>query len=135
MKINVSVVRKLVKEVLKEELFEIGTERPTVPAASSKGEQEFNQQMGGQKWGSPKSNALPKTNPNQKNSRVWSLVAGAGTMAKMDPEQRQAFQKEFSDFIAAKDPSEKLVMTAEDLADEFLKSRSSAEPAQSQPAG
>lgn len=126
MKIDVNTVRKLVREVLAEEMDSdvhgMG-DRPTVPAAKSAGEQQFQKDMGGNKWGNPK--AIPKSNTNSKDGRVWSVVVQSmGT--QLNDQQRQGLKGELDAFLQSKDSSEKLIATAEQLANEFAQSKKSA---------
>jgi len=120
MKIDVKELRKIVREVLVEEMDSVH-DRPTIPASASAGEKQFQQDTGGQKWGNPKAQPQQKT----KNDRVWSVVSqsmGGG----MDNRQQQALRGELDSFLKSKDPSEVLIATAEQLANEFSQSKKSA---------
>lgn len=126
MKIDVKTVRRLVREVLAEEMdndVHSTGDRPTVPAASSAGEKQFQKDMGGNKWGNPK--AIPKSNTNSKDNRVWTSVQQSmGT--NLNDQQRQVLKGELDAFLQSKDPSEKLIATADQLANEFAQSKKSA---------
>ncbi len=126
MKIDVNTVRRLVREVLAEEMdsdVRGQGDRPTVPASKSAGEQQFQKDMGGNKWGNPK--AIPKSNLNTKDARVWNVVVQS-MGSQLNDQQRQALKGELDAFLQGKDPSEKLIATAEQLANEFSQSKKSA---------
>jgi hypothetical protein len=121
MKIDVKELRKIVREVLVEEM-DSTSDRPTVPAAKSAGEQQFKKDIAGNKWGNPK--AIPKSG-DTKNARVWNVVVQS-MGSQMNDQQRQALRQELDAFLQSKDPSEKLIATAEELANEFSQSKKSA---------
>jgi len=94
---------------------------PTVPASASKGEQEFEKDMGGKKWGAPDSGL--RDNPtNKKLQRVISSLKTSGALDKVQPNRRSEMMSQLDKFINGMDPSDRLVKTADEIADEFVKS-------------
>lgn len=123
MKISISQLRKAIREVLKEEMNEAPlTGRPTVPAHSSSGEQQFNQDIGGKRWGKNDRTSAPSKGAD-KVTRVFTLIAQTGALANMASDQRTSLRSELEQFMASKSPADKLITPAEQLADEFMKSR------------
>jgi hypothetical protein len=134
MKIGIKELRKIVREVLAEEMndpsrsptmmapTQRAPERQTVPAAQSAAEKQFKKDTGGQKWGKP--GAIPRSGDN-KDARVWNVVVQS-MGSQMNDQQRQALRQELTTFLQSKDPSEKLIATAEQLANEFSQSKKSA---------
>ena len=134
MKIDIKKLRKLVREVLFEELddhsrsptmmapTERAPKRQTVPAAQTTAEKQFQKDSGSQKWGNPK--AIPRSG-DTKNVRVWNIIVQS-MGGQMNDQQRQALRQELYSFLDAKDPSEKLIATAEQLANEFSQNKKSA---------
>lgn len=119
MKISINDLRKAIREVFEEEMKEVSS-IPTVPASQSAGEEQFKKDTAGKPWGNPK--AIPRSGTaGNKDNRVFSIVQSASS--NMSPEQKQALRSQFDQFMATKDPSDKLIATAESLADEFMKSR------------
>lgn len=118
MKIKITQLRKTIRELFKEEWSKTHIEPHTIPAASSRDEQEMQKDLAGRKWGSTELR-LPKPSEHGKAGRVFSIIAKSGTLAGMSQDKRVEFKKEFDAWFDAKSPEDKLISTAEELAEEF----------------
>lgn len=117
MKIKINELRNIIKNILREELST--DTHLTIPAELSKDENEFNKDVSG-RWGKDKK--IPKTDFERKSSRVYNLVNNSGIMSKLSQEKRMELANKFDEFYKSKNEHEKLIMTTEELANEFLNS-------------
>lgn len=96
---------------------------PTVPASASRSEQEFQKDMGGKKWGAPE-NSLRDDPVNKKLQKVISSLKASGQLEKVQPNKRAEAIAKLEKFVKEMDPSDRLVKTADEIADEFVKTHS-----------
>jgi hypothetical protein len=117
MKIRISRLRSLIREALEE------ADAQTIPAGASPGEQAFNGDMSGRKWGAPKNpnqlGNLKANNPaQQKAVQVMNILRTKGVYAKMSQEQRQNISGQVEQHVSKMSPEDLLMADANTLADE-----------------
>lgn len=109
---KLSDVRRIVRRTIAEALSTIPTgAASTIPASKSSSEQEFEKQVGGRMWGSPQS--LQRDPVKQKANLVLKAMEKSGKTPS------EAEKAKVIDHLRKMDPSDMLVKTADELANEI----------------
>jgi hypothetical protein len=106
MRINSNSLRQMIREVIEEEMRSgVYSNNPTIPMP---GRADVK---------------IPRGSLGSlvaKEERIFDMIVQAGATKGMSSDEENQFRERFDRFMAEKDPGDKLIMTAEQIADEFM---------------